>query len=102
MSSQWADYTISAVRYNSQHTHIDQLEVRKDSGDSLGVANVWLRQDVISSIKSGKTFVTVLKNRDGTWRKGDNVSIVRVNGVEYLRTDGNSRASDNLGELPEF
>lgn len=34
----WADYLISEVRYNSQHTHIDQVKIHEDNGDSVGEA----------------------------------------------------------------
>ncbi len=33
---------------------------------------------------------------------GAKVEIIRVKGIKYLRTDGNSTEADNLGELPEF
>jgi hypothetical protein len=33
----WADYCISNVRHNSSKTHIEEVKVRQDLGDSFGV-----------------------------------------------------------------
>ena len=35
MAHKWADYAITAVRFNSAGTHIEELQVREDTGDSL-------------------------------------------------------------------
>ncbi|MEM6843216.1 MAG: DUF3892 domain-containing protein [Bacteroidota bacterium] len=42
------------------------------------------------------------KGGDNKWRKGEDVHIVEVNGEQYIRTDSNSKESDNLENLPEF
>jgi len=102
MTEKWADYGISAVRYNSSETHIEKVRVHKDSGDSIETPEIWLREKVVSSLETGYTFVTILKNNQGNWNKGRNVEIVRVNGTKYIRTDRNSIASDNLENLPRF
>lgn len=100
--AKWADYCISRVRYNSERTHIVKVEVAEDKGDSLGTTQEWLRGQVVSALERGKTFVTIVKGNDGKWRRGQDVHIVTVNGVKYIRTDRNARASDNLENLPEF
>ena len=99
--AKWADYCISAVHYNLERTHIVKVKVHLDTGDSIGGAIEKSRSEVVSLIESGKTFVTITSS-NGSWHKGEDVRIVIVNGVKYLRTDANSRASDNLGNLPEF
>lgn len=100
--AKWADYCISRVRYNSERTHIVKVEVYEDKGDTLGTAQDWLRSQAVSALERGKTFVTMVKGSDGKWRKGQDVHIVTVNGVRYVRTDRNTRASDNLENLQEF
>jgi len=100
--NKWADYGISAVRYNEDNTHITKVKVHVDNGDTIGDANEWTRAKVVSSIEIGKTFVTILKNSEGKWTKGQDVHIVVVNGKQFTRTDKNARASDNLENLPEF
>jgi hypothetical protein len=100
--AKWADYCISAVRYNSEHTHIVKVKVHPDNGDTIGDATEWLRTDVITAIGNNKTFVTIVRSPEGKWKKGEDVRIVTINGTKYIRTDANNKASDNLGNLPEF
>ncbi len=98
----WADYGISKVRYNSERTHIVKVMAHQDNGSSMGTGTEMTRSQVVAAIERGTTFVTILRASDGKWNKGQDVHTVTVNGVKYIRTDGNSRASDNLENLPEF
>lgn len=98
----WADYGISKVTYDDERTDIVRVEVREDKGDKFGPAAKWTRSEVVSAIERGKSFVTILRSADNKWRKGQDVHIITVNDVEYIRTDRNRRASDNLENLPEF
>lgn len=98
----WADYGISSVRYNDERSHIVKVKVHEDKGDRFGSAEEWSRHQVVSAMEGGKTFVTILKGTDDKWKKGQDVHIITVKGVKYIRTDKNQRASDNLENLPEF
>ncbi len=100
--AKWADYCISAVRYNQQHTHIDQVKVHVDSEETISDVSVWTRADVVKSLESGKTFVTILKNAAGKWIKGQTVYIITVKGMKYIKTIDNGKEADNLENLPEF
>jgi molybdopterin biosynthesis enzyme len=97
----WADYGISKVKYNDERTHIVKVEVREDKGETIGSPTEWYRSQVVAAIERGTSFVTILF-RDGKWQKGQDVHIVTVNSVKYIRTDQNQRAADNLENLPEF
>lgn len=97
----WADYCISAVRYNNNGTHIERAQVRKDSDSSVGVPESWTRNEVIDALDKGYTFVTIIKNGN-SWNKGADVHKVIVNQRKYIRTDKNKRASDNLENLPRY
>jgi|SRR6185436_5796129 len=100
--AQWADFVITKVRYNPSHTHIVEVEVRTDNGDSIASAPTrTARQDVVNAIQRGTTFVTAYL-REGKWQRGEDVRTVVVHGERYLRTDGNSIKADNLGSLPEY
>jgi len=100
--TKWADYCISAVRYNEDETHIVKVKVHLDNSDTIGSSSEWTREKVVSAIEGGTTFVTIFKGNDGKWEKGQDVHVVKVNGKKYIRTDKNSRAADNLENLPEF
>jgi hypothetical protein len=100
--AKWADYLISAVRYNQEHTHIIQLKAHEDQGDKVGPGKIYERQTIVNAIRGGTTFVTIYKNKEGTWSKGEDVIIINVNGVDYLKTEDNGKEEDNLENLPEF
>ena len=101
-AAKWADYCISAVRFNSTHTHIDYVRAAVDNGSTLGVWQDYTRATVIAALKKGTTFVTVYRGSDGNFRKGQPVYVIVVRGVEYIKTRDNGRAEDNLDDLPEF
>jgi len=98
----WADYLISVVQYNNEHTRIIQVKQHLDKGNTVGSSNIVARLTVVSNLKSGKNYCTIYKNKNGNWDKGDNVIPYLVDGEYFIRTDGNKTKADNLGELPEF
>lgn len=98
----WADYGISAVRYDQNNQYIDKVKVHLDNGDKFGQGEAWSRKDVISKINDSKTFITIIKDSDGKWKKGQDVHVITVDGEQFLRTDVNKRKSDNLENLLTF
>lgn len=98
----WADYLISAVRYNEEETHIDKVRCHEDQGESAGASQDISRSTVVSRIEGGNTFVTIIKTTDGKWKRGEDVRIIKVDGEKFIRTDANARKADNLGNLPRF
>jgi hypothetical protein len=101
MADKWADYLISAVRYNDAETHIEKVKVRKDEGESVGQPSEWTRKKVIESLEAGYTFVTIFL-KDGTWKKGAKVGIVEIGDEKFIRTDSDATKEDNLEDLPRF
>ena len=65
----WADYLISAVHYTPDHSHISDLKVHQDTGDSVGAGSSWTRSKVVLYI-SGYSFMTIYL-RNGSWTKGE-------------------------------
>jgi hypothetical protein len=100
--AKWADYLISAARYDSNHTHIDQVIVHEDMGGSLSYGKLYPRQAIVDAINTGTSIVTAYKNEIGKWDKGQPVEVIKVNGVGYLKTEDNEKAEDHLKNLPEF
>src|SRR4051812_24496793 len=92
--TKWADYGISAVRYNAAHSHIDRVRAHVDNGQTIGPGDEYLRPDVVAAIKRGVTFVTIVNN-GGKWNKGQPVNIVVIGGIEYLKTKNNGLPGDN-------
>jgi hypothetical protein len=99
--SKWADYVITAVGYNVNNTHIVEVEIRPDTGTTIGQPSRESRARVVQAIMGGTTFVTAFM-RDGKWNKGEDVRAVRIGNDVFLRTDSNAVRADNLGELPRL
>ena len=102
--AKWADYVITRVRFNTAGTHIDQVEVADDGENGIGTKRNEKRTTVIANIKAKKTYVTAPPSttESGKITKGAPVGIVVVNGTEYIRTDANKTAKDNLDNLPTY
>jgi hypothetical protein len=100
----WADYVITRVRFNAAGTHIDEVEAANDSEGGIGTKRNEKRATVIANLKARKTYVTAPPSTTvtGNVTKGAPVGIVVVNGTEWIRTDANRTARDNLDNLPTY
>jgi hypothetical protein len=87
-------YYISAVRYNTERTHI-VLVRRHTSLYERGTPET--REDVLRDLKIGVTYYTAPRI-NGVLTTGDKI----VPYGEFITTAGNHTLIDNLGELPEF
>ncbi len=95
------DYLVSAKRMNNLETHIIAVKAMRVIGTVANDPQIFDRQSVVDAIKRGSSFATS-KLVNNYWQIGADIHIVTINGVNYLRTDKNQTARDNLGELPEF
>jgi hypothetical protein len=106
--SKWADYIITAVQYeaiylNGEGKRIAAVEVRMDLGGRLGDADVWTRQQVQDAINlDHETFATAFMGESGRWKRGAHVRLLRLYGLDYLRTDRIEIPGDHLGEIAEL
>lgn len=98
----WADYGIFTVKYNDTHTRIIAVKAYKDLGDKFGQEDRWSKNEVVSAIERGTSFITIKRTAKEQWSQGEDVRIFEMRGVKFIRTDANRTESDNLGELPEF
>jgi len=96
----WADYLISAVRYNPQHTHIVKVKRHLDTGEGVVTFNIIDKILVVKDLIDDKTYKTAYQENDGKWRMGEDVRLV-ANTI-FITTDPNTTTRDNLGNLPEF
>lgn len=77
------------------------LRIHTLSGSKLVHKADLSRADVVAALERGTNFSTAV-DRGAGYNLGEDVRVVVVGGVKYLRTDSNGRASDNLGALPNF
>lgn len=100
--SKWADYLISAVKYNDAETHIIKVRVHADNDATVGGGFEMTRTDVIARIDNGVTFATIYKKDDGNWRYGASIATITIDGNRYIKTRADGTRSDNLENLPRF
>jgi hypothetical protein len=102
MTTKWADYIITAVRFNLAGTHIEAVQIRTDEGDTVGPAGEASRAQVVASIEGGTTFCTATMGSNGKWLKGAAVKIVVIHGEQFIKTKADATKADNLDYLPTF
>lgn len=100
--SKWADYLISAVRFNEAGTHIVKVKAHADNDDTVGTGYGMTRQDVISKIDDNITFATIYEGDNGKWKLGARVKTVTIDGTRYIKTHADGTKADNLDDLPIF
>jgi hypothetical protein len=96
----WADYLISAVRYNFEHTHIVDVKRHLDQGNSIALGNIVGRIIVVDDLLKGLKYKTIFRGQDSKWKIGEDIRIIPNTG--FITTDPNTTTRDNLGGLPEF
>jgi len=97
----WADYGISAVRYDRQRVQIIRVKVHPDKGDMLGPPNEYDRTTILDALRRGVSFVTITAD-EGNWHKGEPVMVLTLKDSLFLRTDQDEVAHDELARVPEF
>jgi len=98
--TKWADFLISAVKYDSSH-HIDQARQHKDKEGSIDNGILVDRLTIANNIKGGKSYMTIYSGRS-TWKKGEQLKTFRIGGDYFIRADDNKVLFDNLGPLTEL
>jgi hypothetical protein len=78
------------------------VKAHKDNGDTVGEAKVCSRQEIVNTIDSGTTYITIYKDNDEKWKKGQKVFVITINNKKFIKTVENNKEEDNLENLPEF
>jgi hypothetical protein len=97
------EYWVSHIKMKDNH--IQQVKAFLNTVEGLKNPNLYNREEIVRSIdeKDKNWFTCVLKEKIGekrVWEKGAQIHTIEINNKKYIRTDGNSKESDNLGELP--
>ncbi len=98
--TKWADFVITCATYTSDGSKIATVGVRPDLGATLGVQQIWHREQVVRSFNEGKSFVTAIQNEAEKWTKGAQVFTYAKGEEVFIKTEANNTAADNLGKLP--
>lgn len=103
MATKWADFVITAVRFNSTSTHIEYVQAREDKGDTISeYPTTKSRDTVITQLERSYMFCTATLGSDKKWHKGAMVKIVTVDGEKFIKTKADGIKKDNLDNLPTF
>jgi hypothetical protein len=82
MEDKWADYLIYEVVSIQRKRASFRFRLAIDNGHAVDERGEYLRDDVVSAIKNGSTFVTVFQNpANGDWTRGDRVFLARGNDI---------------------
>jgi hypothetical protein len=101
--SKWADYCIVGVRFETDRKYLETVRILPDTGDLLVTGLIMARRQIVAGLHRGMTFTTALPDLEQlSYVKGELVGIVTVDGIDYLRTDTQPIAVDDLGNVPEF
>lgn len=97
------DYYVSAVKFNSDNTHISKLRIHtvdKKGQFKPSEYEELTRPAVVKLVEEGKIFKTVVRKSDGSgWNKGSDLTIQPVS-TKYLKTNKDNSTKDNLDNLP--
>lgn len=97
-----SSYGISGVKYDANRQHITELKIHLSDGTFyFNTSGWWKRQDVLRSFGFSDHFVTVVPATGGRYQKHSDVHLITVDGVVYLRLDGELLPADDLGEFQE-
>jgi hypothetical protein len=102
MMAERADFYIEKVRYDQGHNKIIWVSVREDSGTKLSGAYNMVRKKMMHLMGEGKQFMTIFRNPEGKYRRGQKLSAVKVKGITYLRTDLEAVENDLLDNVQEY
>ncbi len=98
----WADYCISAVRYDKDRRFIEMAVVHVDEGEAIGDGHAYPRDEIIKAFGLLKSFATISGDPQNGWRKSGEMRAVEYKGMKYLRADNAKEGFDSVGCLPEF
>lgn len=95
----WADFLISAVRY--ENNMITYLKVHPDRGSDIGGGSTWTKNEVLKAMMEGRSFFTIFRDENGSWKKGRSVHFLKENN-KFIITDKKDVLTDSLLDLKEL
>ena len=100
--SKWANYGISAVKFNLEGTRVEKVVAQLDLETIFGTPSEFSRGEIVAAVKKNLSFITIFTRPDGKWKKGQIVRLATINGHEYLKTVDDQGEVDRLDGLPEI
>ncbi len=98
--AKWADYLISAAKYDSKKRLVKVMQ-HADTGGDIGGGQLVDRDTLSANLKKGASYCTIFGG-NASWSIGDAVRFVKVGGDHSIRTDSNKVCHDNLKSISEL
>lgn len=100
--SKWANYLISAVRFDQNGRHIDAVKYCEDYLTEVGPSLFMKREMFIEKLKSNDSFSTIHQGYESKIIKGSDVFIMQIDGEDFIKSAADSSGADVLRDLPTF
>lgn len=100
--SKWANYGISAVKFDTSRNLVEKVVAQLDLETIFGTPSEFSRGEIVAAVKKDFSFITIFTRDDGKWKKGQIVRLANINGREYLKTVDDRREADTMEGLPEY
>lgn len=98
--TEWANYSVTAVRNDSDR--IDIVKRSRESEGGLSRPVKLLREAVAQDLEFDGSYCTAIRTEDGSWERGDDRAASELDGEVYIRTEEGNKPADNLEGLPEL
>lgn len=95
--AKWADYLVSHVKKNNNGV-ITHVLLHEDLGETVNSGVIKTEAEVIALLKRGYTVKTIIWGYP-RWIQGATVDYVKGVGGEFLRTNRDLTAKDNLDNM---
>lgn len=95
---QLANYIVTHARAGSSPGELAEFRLLERQGDQFEDRGLVARDELVDIVASGETVFAWDYDADSL---GDELALIRVQGNQFLRTDGQRLRADHLGDLPE-
>lgn len=98
--SDWANYVITAVRYDG--ARIEKVKRRREADGDLSSPIEVPREAVAQDLEFDVSYCTAIRDENGGWERGDDVEAYELDGELFIKTEQGDNPADNLEGLPEY
>ena len=79
----WADFLVSKEKWVDNTKTIESFIVHSDNGESISNGHEKNRNWIVQRLKNGKSFCCIYRNENGSWSKGNSLTISPSGGLRW-------------------
>ena len=84
MTSQWADFAVSAIKKGSGLANISHVQIHEDLENGFGPPELIDKYKLSSQIQKGISFITIHKTDENAWITGEEIRTYVKDGEAYI------------------